>query len=245
MSASSRMTFYVEAVAELSIARRSAMLDILSCHFDGITLEDFHRDLFEKDLALLLEQDGRLVGFSTMLAYSTFFDGGPLNVIYSGDTIVSPQAWGSTALPRAWVTGVRRLQATLPPGRCFWLLLSSGFRTYRFLSVFWREFFPTYSRPTPAEKQRLLAKLAAERFGNQFDQEAGIVRFRHPQRLRKGLKEVPTGREGDPHTEFFLRQNPGYAEGDELVCLAEICPENLTLAGRRMMPTNELASHHR
>jgi hypothetical protein len=221
------------------------MFSVLSNNFEGVTPAQFRSDLAEKNLALLLEQDRRLVGFSTLQAYSTSFQGEPINVIYSGDTIVASEAWGSTALPRAWVAGVRRLQAVQPPGRCYWLLLSSGFRTYRFLSVFWRKFFPRYDQSTPSEAKHMLDKLASERFGDRYDREAGIVRFNHPQRLRDGLKQIPTGRERDPHTEFFLTHNSGYLEGDELVCLTEICPENLTAAGRRMMPADELASHHR
>jgi hypothetical protein len=221
------------------------MFQLLAQHFEGVTREQFARDLAEKNLALLLQRDDRLVGFSTQLAYTTDFEGESVNVIYSGDTIVSPEAWGTTALPRAWVAGVNTLRATLPLGRCFWLLLTSGFRTYRFLPVFWREFFPRFDRLTPPAVQRLLNHLAHERFGEQFDSVADVVRFTRPQRLSAGLKEVPAGRETDPHTTFFLNRNPGHVNGDELVCLTELCPENLTAAGRRMMPTHELASDHR
>jgi hypothetical protein len=210
------------------------MFRLLSQHFDGVTPQQFARDLAEKNLALLLQRDGELVGFSTLLGFTTTFDGASVNVIYSGDTIVAPEAWGTTALPRAWVAGVETLRATLPPGRCFWLLLTSGFRTYRFLPVFWREFHPRCNASASAETRRLLLKLAGERFGDQFDQAAGVVRFCRPQRLRAGLKEIPAGRTNDPHIAFFLERNPGHANGDELVCLTELCRENLTPAGRRM-----------
>jgi benzoyl-CoA reductase/2-hydroxyglutaryl-CoA dehydratase subunit BcrC/BadD/HgdB len=49
------------------------------------------------------------------------------------------------------------------------------------------------------------------------------------------LAEVPDGRRDDPHVAYFLQQNPGWREGDELVCLTEIDDENLTVAGRRMI----------
>src|SRR5580698_6657469 len=145
----------------------------------------------EKNLALLLRSGEKLVGFSTQLAYTTRFENETVNVIYSGDTSVSPEAWGTMALPRAWVAGVEALRATLPPGRCFWLLLTSGFRTYRFLPVFWREFFPRFDAVTPPDKQHLLNQLAQKRFGAEFDSVTGIVRFAHPQRLCTGLKEIP------------------------------------------------------
>src|SRR5262249_48784558 len=155
----------------------------------------FARDLAEKNLALLLESEGELVGFSTLLAYATGFEDETFNIIYSGDTIVTPEAWGTTALPRAWLAGVDLLRADLPPGRCFWLLLTSGFRTYRFLPVFWREFFPRFDSVTPPDLQRLLVNVATERFGNQFNPDLGVVRFNSPQRLRQDLQGIPQGRE--------------------------------------------------
>jgi len=233
--------------SELAAAQKGAMFQLLVQHFDGVTPEQFVRDIAEKNLALLLQRGETLVGFSTLLAYTTEFEGAAVNVIYSGDTIVAPEAWGTTALPRAWVAGVEALRGTLPPGRCFWLLLTSGFRTYRFLPVFWRKFFPRHDAPTPSGHQRLLDQLARERFGAQFDATAGIVRFDHPQRLRAGLNEIPARRESDAHVAFFLDRNPNYARGDELVCLTEIAADNLTPAGRRMMKphSNEFVGHHR
>jgi len=220
--------------AELTAAQKSEMFQLLAQHFDGVTPEQYVRDLAEKNLVLLLHRQETLVGFSTLLACSTDFEGATVNVIYSGDTIVAPEAWGTTALPRAWVAGVKALRAALPPERCFWLLLTSGFRTYRFLPVFWREFHPRFDRAMPAERKRLLDQITRERFGTQFDSRRGIVRFRQPQRLRGGLSRIPDGRTEDPHIAFFLSRNPGHADGGELVCLAELRPENLTAAGRRV-----------
>jgi hypothetical protein len=38
----------------------------------------------------------------------------------------------------------------------------------------------------------------------------------------------------NPHIAFFVAQNPGHAQGDELVCLARIHHDNFSAAGRRM-----------
>jgi hypothetical protein len=227
---------------DLAPAKQEEMFALLTQHFNGVTRDQFTCDLAEKNLALLLEREGELVGFSTLLAYRSGFGGASVNVIYSGDTIVTPEAWGTTALPRAWVAGVEALRASLPPGRCFWLLLTSGFRTYRFLPVFWREFFPRFDAATPLEMQRMLNHMAHERFGAQFNPDNGIVRFKNPQRLRAALKDVPPGREQDPHIAYFLARNPNRLNGDELVCLTELCRENLTAAGRRMMTPRSYAT---
>ncbi|HOB31958.1 MAG TPA: hypothetical protein PLH97_07645 [Verrucomicrobiota bacterium] len=235
MKLDSEVSYQLVPRTDLTPSDKSAMHGLLARHFDGVTPEQFARDLAEKDLALLLQRGSEIVGFSTLLAYSIRFEGETIRVIYSGDTIVAREAWGTTALPRAWVAGVEALRAAAPAERCFWLLLTSGFRTYRFLPVFWREFFPRFDAPTPDAMQRLLNQLASDRFGSQFDPVAGVVRFRNPQRLCGGLEQIPPGRESDPHVAFFCKRNPGHANGDELVCLTEVCPENLTPAGRRMM----------
>ena len=214
---------------------REEMFALLSRHFDGVKRRQFDHDLDEKNWVIQLRWQNRLVGFSTLLATASIFDGVSLTVIYSGDTIVAPEAWGTPALARQWIATVNCIRGEFPGRRCYWLLLASGFRTYRFLPVFWKEFFPRFDVATPLFQQRLIRHLARERYGNLFDETAWIVRFSQPQRLREHLSEVPSGRAQDPHVGFFLLQNPGHSRGDELVCLTEIDESNLTRAGRRMV----------
>lgn len=218
------------ARTDLTEAERQSMLALLAAHFQGVTLERFAADLAEKDWALLLEDESGLRGFSTLQIYET----AGLTVVYSGDTIVERGAWATAALPKSWIAAVRALRERHPRGPLYWLLLTSGFRTYRFLPVFWREFWPRHDAPTPPEVQTLMDFLADQRFGPLYHRDAGIVRFPEPQVLREGMDEVPEGRLADPHVAFFLERNPGWVRGDELVCLTEIAEGNLTPAGRRM-----------
>lgn len=219
----------------LTATQRDEMFALLEQHFEGVTREQFEADLAEKDWVIALREEGGLRGFSTLRVMESSFCGEAITVIYSGDTIVAPEAWGTPALPRAWIAAVNRIRAATPGRRCFWLLLTSGFRTYRFLPVFWRTFFPRFGIATPPATQRLINQLACEGYGAQFDAMTGLVRFPRPQRLRGTLAAVPEGREMNPHVAFFLARNPGHARGDELVCLTEISEANLTAAGRRMV----------
>lgn len=213
-------------------ADRQEMYTLLGTYFDGVTQDVFLADLAQKNWVLLLRDatSGQLQGFSTLLLYTTEFEGEAIHVIYSGDTIVAPSAWSSSNLSRAWINSVKQLQSDFNHGKFYWLLISSGYRTYRFLPVFWREFYPRYDMLTPDKIKALMDVIARERFGRYYDAQAGIVRFPHPQSLR----DLPPPRKNNPHVRFFTQQNPGYIRGDELVCLTEICEHNLTQAGRRM-----------
>lgn len=220
---------------ELTSAERAELYTLLDRHFEGVEPTQFDRDLDEKDWVLRIRADGRLVGFSTLQVYASVHGGRRVRVLYSGDTIMAPEAWGSPVLAKGWIALVHRIQAEHPDDPWYWLLLSSGYRTYRFLPVFWREFWPRHDAEPPTEVAALLAALAGERFGSRYDARAGVVRFARPQRLRGALAAVPEGREGDPHIRFFLERNPGHHAGDELVCVTALCDENLTAAGVRVV----------
>jgi hypothetical protein len=219
----------------LSGAQRDGMFALLSRYFDGVTREQFESDLAEKNWVVEIRRDGQLLGFSTLLVREAHCEGRPVTAIYSGDTIVAPEAWSSPLLARNWIAAVNHLRAEYPARPCYWLLLTSGFRTYRFLPVFWREFYPRRDAPTPAREQRLLDELAESQYGDCYHASTGIVRFPRPQMLRPLLGGVPQGRAADAHVAFFLTHNPGHADGDELACITRIDESNLTSAGRRMV----------
>jgi hypothetical protein len=246
MKTPAKNSFEIVQRHELTPTQTGEMFQLLADHFDGVTQPQFSRDIAEKNWVVCIRQDSRLVGFSTLLVYESSFDGEPVSVVYSGDTIVAREAWGSTALARGWITAVNQLRAHYPNGKYYWLLLTSGFRTYRFLPVFWREFFPCPDAPTPFRIRRLRDQLATERFGTQYDSRSGIVRFHYPQQLHGKLKLIPEERITNSHVSFFLSHNPGHAQGHELVCLTELCPENLTAAGRRMVSarSHDALRHH-
>jgi hypothetical protein len=198
--------------AALTSADVDEMRGLLERHFEGVSKDQFELDLAEKTRVLRVWKDGQLVGFSTVLAYQTEVSGGTIHVIYSGDTIMAPEAWGSSALARGWIRMVKRIQSSEPAGK-----------------------WPRPDVEMPGELRELRNTLARARFGDQFDESAGLVRFERPQWLCPRLASVPEGRIRDEHVAFFFERNPRWREGDELVCLTELHDENLTAAGRRIV----------
>lgn len=218
-------------VADVDAMTRSAMFALLDAHFETVDRPTFDADLDGKSHALLLREGNRLVGFSTLLVFAARDDEGrPIRVVRSGDTIVDPSAWHSAALPREWIAAVRRLRGASSDVPWHWLLITSGFRTYRLLSTFWHTFAPSIATPA---RGPLLDRLAREQFGDAYAD--GIVCFARPQRLRAHLSDVPAARLNDPHVAHFLALNPGHARGDELATLCSLDDANLTPAGRRVV----------
>lgn len=213
---------------------RDAMCRLLDEHFQNVSASSFERDLEEKDWVILIKDRarGELHGFTTLMRFTCPTRPGVV-ALFSGDTIVRRGAWNETVLARAWARLAFRLAAMEGEAVVYWFLICSGYRTYRFLPVFFREFFPRFDAVTPGETKALLEALAAEKFGGQFDAVHGLVRPSMPAPLRERLNEDAP--RSDEHVRFFLTANPRHWQGDELVCLAPLRLENLTAAGRRMV----------
>jgi len=230
------LTSLVIPRVDLSSSDIHSMFRVFRENFNGATMETFERDLNSKNWVILLQDatTHEIEGFSTMALYETSFNDMALSVVYSGDTIIRREYWGTPQLPSTWIKTVLEKSANMVQP-LYWLLISSGYKTYRFLTVFYREFYPRYDVPTPPDIQALMEQLASQRFGSEYRCEEGVVRFRDGATpLREGVAEVTDQRLHDPHVAFYLERNPGYINGDELVCITRVHPDNFTPAGRRM-----------
>jgi len=219
---------------------RAAMLELMQRHYENVRPDVFHRDLAEKRWVIVVfEPSGRLCGFSTQTLLSAKTPCQPFRALFSGDTIVAREHWGDPALSHAWGRFALSLIDRYGDQPLYWLLLSQGFRTYRFLPLFFHEFYPRHDRPTPRHIQAIIAAVASARYAESYDHSGGVVRS-HPlqYRLRQDLGDVQQ-RSSDPHVRFFAQQNPGHSSGDELCCLAPLARRNFTRAAYRVIGTPE------
>ncbi len=217
---------------ELSVADRDQMFALLESYFEGVDRAVFERDLAEKEwIVLLRDAIGRVDGFSTLMR----MDVDDVTVFFSGDTVVARHRWGTYDLPRFWAKHVFSVARDLAPRESYWFLISSGYRTYRYLPVFFREFYPSYARPTPDGVRSLIDRIARAKFNGSYDAATGVVRLATPAPLRAGVSDPEERIDRDPHVRFFVEANPNHAAGDELACLVRVSPDNVTPAGQRMI----------
>ena len=205
-------------------------------HYAAVTPERFAEDLADKTHVLVVRDGEREIrGFTTLAVTKSDFEGGPLRAIFSGDTVMHRDYWGHQTLAFGWIRFAGRIKAKQPELPLYWFLISKGHRTYRYLSAFSVDFFPRWSQATPARELAIMRRLARRRFGDAFDEARGLVHYEVSRgHLRPELAAVSEleGRRDD--VRFFLERNPNYAQGDELVCLTELCLDNLKPIARRL-----------
>ena len=226
----------------LSLSDRRTLYELLERHYEHVSWPQFKSDLAEKDAVIVLRDSAGIpCGFSTQKVMHATVDGISVRAIFSGDTIIDPNHWGEQELGRAWCRYVGQVRAADPETPLYWFLISKGYRTYLYLPVFFKSYYPACAWPTPAVEQRILNALASAKFPDDYDAGTGLVVFPESHgNLRPELAVVPPHRLKNQHVRFFLASNSCYSQGTELACFAEISPANMRSYPARILLEEEL-----
>ena len=215
--------------AHLHLNDIDRMFEIYAASYDDTSRARFDQDFKEKTHCIVLRDAGEvIVGFTTLKLYEKTWSGKPIRVIFSGDTIIDREHWGSQQLAFAWMRLAGEIwqeQSEIP---LYWLLICKGHRTYRYLDAMALNYSPRAGAVTDSGVQALMDHLAIDRFGEAYDPKTGVLSFKVPQgRLSTELARVPAPHLRLANVLYFLERNPFYASGDELVCLCELHPLSL------------------
>lgn len=211
--------------ADLSRTDRDQMFAVMDAVYARMDRDLFEEDLAGKDEVIVLRDPAsELVGFSTQRFLTIPIEDHSVTGIFSGDTVIHPEHWGSPALLQAFA----RRYIIERPDPWYWFLVSKGHRTYRMLTTFFTEFWPDRRAETPAHARDIMDAYASALYPDDYDPATGVLTYQHPKdRLRPGVAGVTERLARNPDVAHFVRLNPGHELGHDLVCLAELSPANL------------------
>ena len=217
------------SVKDLSEPQKTVMYSIMTEYYENITEQNFYSDLSKKVDAILLRDDNNVIhGFTTLAIYP---HDEHTQLLFSGDTIVEREYWGANDLSHAWLNNALS-HAEKFDGKTYWLLLTKGYKTYKFLPMAFSRFYPRADIETPLMLQEIIDTFSRAQFGNQY--QNGVF-VEGKDFLKEEFDDLNDSKLKDKNIAFFLAKNPGYKKGDELVCLCELTVGNLNRAGRRIL----------
>lgn len=234
------VTVYKRAdLGELEIA---AMYALFTDYYADTTVAQFRADLDEKTHIILLYAGVTLCGFSTLTVLDSVQHPGAdkpdYRALFSGDTIIHHDQWGEQGLALAFCNLAGQFKAQQPNRPLYWFLISKGYRTYRYLHLFSKEYWPSYRKENMPELQGVLEVLARQKFGAYFDAAKSIIQFPHSRgHLRPDWAQVRPHLHDRPEISFFLKRNPNFAKGAELACITLLEVSNLRSAAQRAFMT--------
>lgn len=232
-----RLRADVIPAAELSEELTDNLYALYESCYDGADPARFRADMVEKQWIIVLcdTETTRLAGFSTQMLLQVEVDEHPIDALFSGDTIIHPDYWGSQELVHAWCRFAGKLKSRLGDRPLFWFLISKGYRTYLYLPCFFREFYPRRDYFTPPFEAKLIRALGGTKYPDDFNPETGIIEHLGAHDRLKTALDATAKRRRNPHVAYFLQRNPGYWKGEELVCVAEISVANMRSIAKREM----------
>lgn len=223
------------AVDLLTDHLKSSMYKLMVEFYDQTNYVVFLHDLKDKDYCILLyTPDNELRGFTTVKQVRFTLDDTDIFGVFSGDTIIHSDNWGSLELFKSFAKLVFELGSYHQD--FYWFLISKGYRTYRMLPVFFKEFYPNYQHTTPAYEQSIINGFGMYKYPEEFDLLSGVVCYKGiKDKLKLGVADITDKQLRDKNIAYFVDKNPGYIQGNDLVCLARLHPDSLREPARRLL----------
>ncbi|MBI5872587.1 MAG: hypothetical protein HZB36_00365 [Candidatus Omnitrophica bacterium] len=241
----SRLKGDILEISQLSINQKNEMFNLFCLYFNRVERTQFDMDLQEKNWVIILKDyiSGQIKGFSTQMIMESEVDGSVIKAIFSGDTIIHKDFWGESTLAKVWLNFVCSLARLYKETKLYWFLVAMGYKTYRFLPVYFKEFYPCYNKLTPEFEQVVLDCFASYKYPLEYNKTTGIIKhLSAKESLKPGVADITAAKLHNPHIDFFMKKNPGYPYGDELACLTLINEENLKPVAYRVMGIKEAYS---
>jgi hypothetical protein len=227
-------------VRSLTTAQRDRMYEILVSYFDGVTRSVFNKDLNEKDWAIILTDPdvNQLFGFSTLRLIEDVVDGIAIRAFFSGDTIIDLSYRARMTLEKTWIRFTLTHALSNAHFKYYWFLIVNSYRSFRYLPVYAKTYYPHPEFEMPDFERRLIDQLALKRYGDQYDPQLRVIRLKNLSKLRAGVGDIGEKELRDERIAFFQQRNPNWMHGVQLVCLTEISLRNANPVGMRII--NEL-----
>lgn len=212
----------------LSEVEKTAMYAVFEQYYANTKYHVFAADLGQKDSVILFTESrpgsDKIVGFSTLArSRLRLLDGREAILLFSGDTVLQREYWGSRILQLAFFREIVRAKFSSPLTPVYWMLISKGFKTFAMMRRNFAQSYPNPAVATPPIVQDVLQQYYGTKYGAAYNPATDLILLHDDLAPVKGDLAKPTAAAlADPEIAFFLKKNPGYSRGDELACTAEI-----------------------
>lgn len=223
-------------IKDLSDKLKKELFDLYYKYFENVSPEIFFEHISHKDDIILLKdsEENIIRGFSTLKKMVFPFKDKKLPIVFTGDTIIHHKFWGYQELVRRYNIYCGEFASKFPEKGVFWFLITKGYKTYRYLPVFTKKYYPSYKEETPKYKKELIDAIANHLYPKQYDPDTYLISFKDKiGNLRQGIGDITDHRLKNPDVKFFHKLNPTHIEGTELCSIAEMNEKNLRSVAKK------------
>ncbi len=185
------------------------------------------------EAALFRNRGGELVGIVALDVYRAEFRSENSTILFTSSVVIDEPYRRHNLIQRTGFEVFLRARLRHPFRPIYWFFDTFSYKSYGLLPRNFVEFWPRYDRPTPERQAALIDHLAQKRYGTAWRPEQGIVERSGQKKLKPATAAVEPKLLADPNIRFFVTTNPGYQEGDMLVCLCPLTLKNWLYAANK------------
>lgn len=202
------------------------MYQLMANFYDNVDYNVFLKDLYNKDYCIILKENDTIRGFSTQKVINFTLNDKVIYGIFSGDTIIHKENWGSLELFQIFAKFFFDLG--MQYDNFYWFLIVKGYKTYKILPAFFNSFYPTYRYDMPPEIKQIADRFGEVFYKDEYNKTNGIIEYKSiKDKLKKGVADITDDKLQDLDIKFFSQSNPDYINGNDMVCITELRLENL------------------
>ncbi|NLW48432.1 MAG: hypothetical protein GXY86_14010 [Firmicutes bacterium] len=233
-----KLTGSIVAIKSLSVEDIKTMYELMDTFYDNMTWKNFMEDLNKKDYSIVLKDETNIIrGFSTQQIIHIPLGDGFVHGVFSGDTIIHKEYWGSAELFKIFARSFFRYEEQY--GDFYWFLICKGYKTYRILPTFYNSFYPNYKEETPKEIRELIDAFGRFYSPGEYDEKTGVLCYKGVKdKLKENVADVSKERLKDRNIAFFVAKNPGYIKGNDLICVTKLSKSNLSVRMQKFLFNN-------
>ncbi len=222
-------------IDELSNDNILDMFNLMDTFYENMNFSIFKKDLTNKDFCIiLLDEKSYIQGFSTQKIMHIPVNGMKIHGVFSGDTIIHKDYWGSLELYKVFSQYFFEYGTKF--SEFYWFLISKGYKTYKILTTFFKEFYPNYKEDTPRDILEIINGFGKYAYLDEFNEKTGIIEYKtNKDKLKEGVADITKKQEKDKNIAFFKSKNPGYVNGNDLVCVTSLRKDNLHSLAQRLL----------
>lgn len=217
-------TSYIR-IPDLRIFEIMRMHAIFEAYYENGPIQVFIDDLSRKDGVFLVRRksDDVVVGFSTLAICRFEHEGRQVQGLFSGDTVIEKEYWGSRTLQSAFARKLLLEALKRPLSKQYWLLISKGYKTYLLMARNLPLYYPDRRREHPGFRAMVVA-YCDQLFPGKLNHDTMVLDFgQNANCLKDNVAQITDElRQRDPDIAFFEARNPEWTRGCELPCIAQV-----------------------
>lgn len=223
-----RLTAKTVKIAHLKEKQIEDMFGLFELFYDDVSFSRFKADLKNKSKVILMTDKSKSIkGFSTMDEFDLPLNNKNYRILYSGDTIIAPEHWGTSVLTLAFLKYMIKMKLRYPTRPVWWFLISKGYKTYLLLANNFINYYPRHDKETPKDHQELLRALSEKLYPGKFNSKTGVIEFNvgEHEKLKETVAPITEELKNKySKIKFFEEKNPNWRIGHELSCIGEVDP---------------------